>query len=90
MLVPTGIAVSGDGKLWVAEDDSSPSRISVWNPDTGAFVKEYLGPTAYGGPGSMIDPKDPTDANGMGTRFKINFSAKTWMPRGDRWSAGWT
>ena len=80
MLVPTGIAVSGDGKLWVAEDDSSPSRVSVWNPDTGAFVKEYLGPTAYGGPGSMIDPKDPTDANGMGTRFKISFSAKTWTP----------
>jgi hypothetical protein len=81
MLVPTGIAVAGDGKLWVAEDDSSPRRVSVWNPDTGAFVKEYLGPTPYGGPGSMIDPKDPTDANGMGTRFKISFSAKTWTPR---------
>jgi hypothetical protein len=81
MLVPTGIAVSGDGKLWVAEDDTSPSRVSVWNPDTGAFVKEYLGPTPYGGPGSVIDPKDPTDANGIGTRFKLNFAAKTWTPR---------
>ena len=81
MLVPTGIAVAGDGKLWVAEDDSSPNRISVWNPDTGAFVKEYLGPTPYGGPGSIIDPKDPTDANGMGTRFKLNYPAKTWVPR---------
>ncbi len=81
MLVPTGIAVSGDGKLWVAEDDTSPSRVSVWNSDTGALVKEYLGPTPYGGPGSMIDPKDPTDANGMGTQFKINLSAKSWAPR---------
>ena len=81
MLMPTGIAVSGDGKLWVAEDDSSPSRISVWNPDTGAFVKEYLGPTAYGGPGSIINPKDPTDANGMGTRFKISIPGKSWTPR---------
>ncbi len=81
MLVPTGIAVSGDGRLWVAEDDSSPNRISVWNPDTGALVKEYLGPAPYGGPGSIIDPKDPTDANAMGTRFKINLSAKTWIPR---------
>jgi hypothetical protein len=81
MLVPTGIAVSGDGKVWVAEDDTSPSRVSVWNSDTGAFLKEYLGPTTYGGPGSVIDPKDPTDANGSGTRFKMNFAAKTWVPR---------
>jgi FlgD Ig-like domain len=81
MLVPTGITVAGDGKLWVAEDDSSPSRISVWNPDTGAFVKEYLGPPPYGGPGAIVDPKDPTDANAIGTRFKLNFSAKTWIPR---------
>jgi len=34
MLVPTGIALDGSGKLWVAEDDSSPKRTSVWNPDT--------------------------------------------------------
>jgi hypothetical protein len=81
MLVPTGIAVTGDGKLWVAEDDSSPSRVSVWNAETGAFEKEYLGPPSYGGPGSLIDPKDPSDASGMGMRFKLNYSAKSWIPR---------
>ncbi len=81
MLVPTGIAVGGDGNLWVAEDDSSPRRISVWNPDSGTLVKEYLGPAPYAGPGSILDPKDPTDASGMGARFKIDLAAKTWTPR---------
>ncbi len=81
MLVPTGIAVDGAGKLWVAEDDSSPSRVSVWSSDTGVLAKEYLGPTAYGGPGSVLDPKDATDAIGMGTRFNLGFSAKSWTPR---------
>ncbi len=81
MLVPTGIAVGGDGNLWVVEDDSSPRRISLWNPDSGAFVNEYLGPTPYAGPGSILDPKDATDASGMGARFKIDMTAKTWTPK---------
>ena len=89
MLVPTGIAVSGDGKLWVAEDDSSPSRVSVWNPDTGALVKEYLGPTAYGG--AWIDDRsEGSDPTRMGWEH-VSKSASRRRPgcRWHRWSAGW-
>ncbi|HEY3377736.1 MAG TPA: FlgD immunoglobulin-like domain containing protein, partial [Armatimonadota bacterium] len=31
MLVPRGVAVTADGKLWVAEDDETPKRVSVWD-----------------------------------------------------------
>lgn len=81
MLVPTGIAVTDAGKLWVAEDDSSPKRISVWNVETGDFLQEYIGPTPYGGAGAVINPKDPTDVYAMGLRLKLDYAAKTWTTK---------
>ena len=80
MLLPTGIAVDGAGRLWVAEDDANPKRVSVWNVESGAFAREFLGPAPYGGPGSTISPKDPGDATAMGTRFRLNAGAKSWTP----------
>jgi hypothetical protein len=81
MLVPRGIAVTDSGKLWVAEDDGSPKRISVWDARSGAFLKEYIGPTPYGG-GTLlwIDPKDPTLVHAEGTAFKVDYGRKTYTP----------
>ena len=81
MLVPRGIAVTDAGKLWVAEDDGSPKRISVWDARSGAFLRDYIGPTPYGG-GTFfwIDPKDPTLAHAEGTTFKLDYSRKTYTP----------
>jgi hypothetical protein len=82
MLVPRGIAVTDDGRLWVAEDDGSPNRISVWNAQNGLFLKEYIGPTPYGG-GTLfwIDPKDRTMVHAEGTAFKADYDRKTYTPR---------
>ena len=80
MLLPTGIAVTNAGKLWVAEDDAMPKRTSVWNAETGAFLREYVGPTAYGGEGLIIDPADASVAYALGLRLKTNFATKTWTP----------
>ena len=81
MLVPRGIAVTDDGKLWVAEEDNSPKRISVWNSGTGAFVRDYLGPTPYGGGTHFwIDPRDPSRVNAAGARFRIDEARKTYTP----------
>ena len=44
MLVPRGIAVTDEGKLWVAEDDGSPKRISVWDSKTGALTQRLYRP----------------------------------------------
>ena len=81
MLLPRGIAVTDSGKLWVAEDDGSPKRISVWNAKTTAFIRDYIGPAPYGGGTHFwIDPKDPTQVHAEGTRFKINYAAKRSVP----------
>ena len=81
MLVPRGIGVTRAGELWVAEDDTLPKRVSVWNADTGAFVRDYLGPTPYGG-GTLfaVDPKDATRAYSSGLELKLDPAAKTAKP----------
>jgi len=81
MLVPRGIAITHEGKLWVAEDDGSPKRVSVWDAQSGAFVKDYLGPAPYGGGTYFwIDPHDPSRVNAEGTRFKVDLKRHTWTP----------
>ena len=81
MLLPTGIAVTDKGQLWVAEDDGSPKRISVWDARSGTLQKDYIGPAPYGG-GTFfwIDPHDPTKLNAEGTRLKIDYAKKTAIP----------
>ena len=81
MLVPRGVAVTDDGRLWVAEDDGSPKRISVWNAQSGSFLKEYIGPTPYGG-GTLfwINPKDRTLVHAEDTAFKADYDRKTYAP----------
>jgi len=81
MLVPRGIAVTPKGELWVAEDDGSPCRISVWDAKTGAFLRDYIGPMPYGGGTNFwIDPQDVTEVNAEGARFKVDYEKKTCTP----------
>jgi hypothetical protein len=54
----TALAVDREGKLWVVEDSHSPKRVACFSPE-GKFLREYLGPTQYGG-GGVIDPGDKT------------------------------
>ena len=83
MLVPRGIAVTDKGELWVAEDDGSPPRVSVWAANSGAFLREYLGPAPYGGGTYFwINPHDPAEVHAEGTRFRINYERKTSLPEG--------
>ena len=81
MLLPRGMAVTDDGKLWVAEDDASPNRVSVWDAGTGAFLQDYVGPSPYGG-GSLFwaDPKDPSTVVAEGVLFHVDYAHKTWTP----------
>jgi hypothetical protein len=81
MLVPRGVAVTDAGRLWVAEDDGSPKRISVWEARTGSLLRDYIGPTQYGG-GTLfwIDPKDPTLLHAEGTTFKLDYARKAYTP----------
>ncbi|HEX4140015.1 MAG TPA: hypothetical protein VHY09_06675 [Candidatus Methylacidiphilales bacterium] len=81
MLVPRGVAVTDDGKLWVAEDDGTPRRVSVWDAKSGAFLKDYLGPAPYGCCSHVwADSKDASVFHVEGTRFKIDYATKTCAP----------
>ena len=72
MAFAAGLAVDGEGKLWVAEADPWPKRISTWDSKTGRFIKEYFGPTMYGANGGAVDPLDPTVMVGHGCEWKID------------------
>ena len=50
---PNGLALTDDGRLWVAEEDFQPKRVSLWTAQ-GDFIKAFYGPTEYGGGGSSI------------------------------------
>jgi hypothetical protein len=53
---PAGLAISADNRLWVAENSSSPKRISIWSLD-GKLEKWLVGPPQYGGGGSLSADK---------------------------------
>ncbi len=86
MLQPRGIAVDKEGKLWVAEDDNFPRRVSVWNPRNGTLVKEFIGGTLYGGAtGGMLDPSNPRRGISLGTLFDLDFAKGTYRPLTTMW-----
>ncbi|HZE96378.1 MAG TPA: hypothetical protein VE981_05100 [Planctomycetota bacterium] len=72
---PNGVTIADDGRVWVAEHDHQPKRISVWTPD-GKLVKAMYGPPQYGG-GGALDPKDKTRFYFNGMEFKIDWEKGT-------------
>ncbi len=73
---PYGLTISqtpeGE-RLWVAEEDFKPKRLSVWKTD-GTFERAFYGPTIYGGGGSL-DPGDKTRFFHDGIEFKIDWKS---------------
>jgi outer membrane protein assembly factor BamB len=78
VLNPVGLVVDKEGKLWVAEANGTPKRISVWqaragaDKKEGAFLKEFFGPTHYGASGGAINPRDPNVMAGEGCEWRID------------------
>lgn len=74
---PTGLAVDGNERLWVAENDYLPKRVSVWNAD-GSLWKAFYGPAKYGG-GGTLDSRDKSlffyaDEGRGAMEFKLDWS----------------
>lgn len=72
---PKGLAIDSDGRLWVAEDDYQPKRVSVWNTN-GTLWKAWYGPAQYGG-GGMLDPGDKTKYLYNGMEFHLDWNKGT-------------
>jgi hypothetical protein len=79
---PFGMTVDGLNRLWVAETNYIPKRVSVWELD-GTLVRYFLGPTKYGG-GGVVCPCDSTrffyaDERTRGSmEFVLDWEKGTW------------
>ena len=69
---PSGMAVDGQGRLWVAEFTQTPRRFSLWNLADNTFVRDLLGPTHYGASGGTTWAKDPNVMVGEGCEWKLD------------------
>ena len=67
-----GMVVDSRGRLWVTEADECPKRVSVWDTKSGAFVREFFGPTHYGASGGAINPVDPNIMAGEGCEWRLD------------------
>lgn len=70
---PNGLAVDSQGRLWVAEADNQPRRVSVWNAKA-EFLRAFYGPTEYGG-GGVLDSQDASVFFYKGMEFHLNWLA---------------
>lgn len=68
---PDGLAVDSSNRLWVAENDYQPKRVSVWTLE-GKFVRAFYGPSEYGG-GGKLDPEDKTKFYYHGMEFRLDW-----------------
>ena len=74
---PAEMALDSKGRLWVAEHDYLPKRVSVWDVKSGRLVRAFYGPPKYGA-GGRPDPRDPTRfyyTEGGGTlEFRLDYA----------------
>lgn len=79
---PNGLTVTNDNRVWVAETDRTPKRLSVWELN-GEFVRAFYGPPAYGG-GGYLDGEDATRFfyadDGGGMELKLDWEKGTSEP----------
>lgn len=81
MLMPRGLALDAKGRLWVAEDDNHPRRVSVWDAGSGALVREFAGGTLYGAScGGQIAPWEPSRAISAGMWYDIQLGTEGYRP----------
>lgn len=73
---PYGIAIDSKDRLWLAENEEAPKRISVWDTAAARVTKEIFGPTPYGGSGAGFDPRDGTRWIGAGCVWSLDFKTK--------------
>ena len=72
---PNGLTLDSRQRLWVAETDYQPKRVSVWSLD-GKLLNAFYGPSEYGG-GGTLDPQDPTLFHYAGMTFKLDWERGT-------------
>ena len=72
---PAGMTVDSLDRLWVAETDFQPKRMSLWTLE-GRFIRAFYGPAEYGG-GGTLDPRDRTRFFHHGMEFTLDWENGT-------------
>lgn len=70
---PNGLALDSEGRVWVAENDNHPRRVSVWTRK-GELVRAFYGPTEYGG-GGALDSRDANVFLYKGLEFALDWKS---------------
>lgn len=76
---PVGVTLDDRGRLWVAEEDFQPKRVSVWDAATGKLRNAFYGPQRYGG-GGELDPRDKTIYYYDGMALKLDYATQKSHP----------
>lgn len=76
---PTGLTIDGKGRVWVAENNYQPKRVSVWDTHSGQLLDAFYGPYKYGG-GGVLDPHDKTLFYYDGMALKLDWKTATAKP----------
>lgn len=82
MFLPWGIAVDGSNRLWVAEYDNTPRRVSVWNAVDGRFLREFCGTTWYAAMCTNVNPLNPDQAFVLGNICELDWEKGLWRVTG--------
>jgi hypothetical protein len=72
---PNGLGIDSQGRLWVAEDDFHPKRVSLWTPE-GKLLRAFYGPGEYGG-GGVLDSVDKNRFFYKGLEFRLDWKQGT-------------
>ncbi len=72
---PKGLTIDSQNRLWVAEEDFQPKRVSVWKLD-GQLVRAFYGPSEYGG-GGKLDPEEKDRFYYHGMEFRLDWEHGT-------------
>ncbi|MDA0839553.1 MAG: hypothetical protein O3B01_30425 [Planctomycetota bacterium] len=81
---PWGLAIDSGGRLWVAEHDTTPKRISVWTTK-GKFVREFIGPGWYNGTENNVNTVNPKQAFSLGSILELDWKKGSWRVTDTLW-----
>ncbi len=74
----SSVAVDADGQVWVVENWDYPRRVSVFNPEDGALVRDYIGNTGYAGTGCFLHDSNPDLAYVGPVELRRDPATRTW------------
>ncbi|MGC8639199.1 MAG: hypothetical protein ACP5XB_04895 [Isosphaeraceae bacterium] len=82
MFLPWGIAVDSQNRLWAAECDTSPRRVSVWNTESRQFLQEFCGTTWYAAIAAQVNQLNPDQAFVLGNICQLDWKQGLWRVTG--------